>query len=600
MLIFTQKPSMSRLLLLFSLLHFSSFAQLTEKEVKQVVQLVGVQTAIGKNQAEYPYTYSCEGCTPDPSITIENDTNGLIYENEFLLFRHPISFKQKEEVFKLIQENYVSVFEYQQFQDYVRDSIAREIIYQNLESDLEAVKLLNISEYNGIGEVYGEYVEFDPNEREFNRAICPLNWNYHFSYSDKFLMDDLSSLYLPYYERYYKVKEFDPRKSTYRFLSIYENYGANKKAYLVDEETNTIAHTYFWANGSNSPHDRNATIGHLYPSHFKAQPIIGINGFQASAFCHWKAQEIQSKFDKNHLNYQVVVTLPSKEDLQSIQINNKTLCLPEVNLSENCKITVKEYQEFVKAVQDSILYENLFLLIEDTVKKHQLLNFKPFYFHELEQEWAKIDFRFHAQNRQYFNLKYNKKILKEFKPLVIQIENTETFIQPSYKWIENDIKSKAIIGELIEADTYYYIIDNLNYYRKGLELKNMDQVTFEPIGMDFNMNYTNSLLQNSGVRSHENYRRFFKTHVVPLTVQTTQSSDPKALMQGLTYEQAQAFYFFKNPIYKANEKSDWTNYIFPTEEQFKRIQAGETVILPQENLAFPSPVFRYVVHVFQK
>lgn len=591
---------MSRLLLLFSLMHFSCFAQLTEKEEKRVLQLVGGQTAIGKNQTEYPYNYCCEGCVPDPSITIENDTNGLIYDNEFLLFRHPISYKIKDEVFKLIQENYVTVFEYQQFQNYVRDSMARERIYQNLESDEEAAKLLIHTEYYDNGENDREYVEFDPVEREYNRIVYPLNWNYHFSYSDKFLFDDLADLYLPFNERYYRKKEFDPRKSWYRYLSIYEKNELINGRHLVSEDVNTIAHTYFWANGSNSSHDRNATIGHLYNSHFKAQPIIGINGYQASAFCHWKAQEIQKMFDKNHLKYQVVVTLPTKEDIQSTQIKNKTLCLPEVNLSENCKITVKEYQAFVKEVQDSILYENLFLQIEDTIKKHQLLNYKTHYFLELEQEWAKIDFRFHFQNRQYFDLKYNKKILEEYKPLVSQIVKTEEYLQPSYKWIENDVKSKAIIGDLKEDDNYYYVIDNIHYYKKGLVLKNFDKLNHEPIGMDFNMNYTNSLLQNSGVRSHENYSRFFKTHIVPLTVQTTQSSDPNALMQGLTYEQAQAFYFFKNPIYKATEKSDWTNYIFPTEEQFKRIQAGETVILPQENLVFPSPVFRYVVHVFPR
>lgn len=564
MLIFTQKPSMSRLLLPFLFMHFYSFAQLTEKEEKQVVKLVGGQTAIGKNQTTYLYNYCCEGCTPDPSITIENDTNGLIYENEFLLFRHPISFKQKEEVFKLIQENYVSVFEYQQFQDYVRDSMARERIYQYLESDEEAAKLLKTIKYYNNGEDDLEMVEFSVKDRELNRATCYFNWDNKISLTDENYVPMLYTLYLPLNQRYYKIKESDPRKFFYRYFTIYEKDNLKNYKYIVDEEVNTIAHTFFWANGSNSSHDRNATIGYLYFSHFKTQPIIGINGYQASAFCHWKAQEIQSKFDKNHLNYQVVVTLPSKEDLQSIQVKNKTLCLPEVNLSENCKITVKEYQEFVKAVQDSILIENLYLRITDDKESSKLIDYQPYFYSDSDNEYIEHEISDKGINRYYFNLKLNKRVIRKNKILVEAIKKDTNYIKQIFIWTEKDVNKMA-----------------LNNF-------------------DLSLNKTNSLGHNTGVFSHKNFSDFFRTHTTSLIVSSPQNRDPNALMQGLTYEQAQAFYFFKNPIYKATEKSDWTNYIFPTEEQFKRIQAGETVILPQENLAFPSPVFRYVVHVFPK
>lgn len=592
---------MSRLFLLFSLLHFSSFAQLTEKEEKRIVQILGDGFVQGMTQKEYPFTYFCDACTADTSLSMLNDTLGLIYNNEYILYRHPISYMKNKESLKLIRTESVSVAEYQAFQLYVRDSIAREKLYNGLEYDKEAAKFLDLR--NSIEESDEENKEvspFDPSKRDFNRSIYPLNWKQKFSYSDLQNRPILNDMYFPWVESYYRIKDFDQRKLVYRYYELFE-MGIIPQGERVPIKINrkgipTISHNYFWSRYSTSYLDKLGFLGHFYSMYFKAEPIIGLNAVQADAFCHWKAENLQKELDQQGLNVTVLVTLPSKEDLILLHQPKEQFQFPELNLTKKWQITVEEYTDFIEKVRDSILLEKLYYSVNNYEDAAKLIDHKDLYYYSDYVERINFDPSLLELNRGLFNLKNEPKIIKKYSDQVAKIKQDKEYINPSFTWIEKDVSSMAVLGE--------FKIDPCNYNRESCNPKKYILVSLnereEPLGFDLNLGNYDQLGKSSGVRSHENYSRFFKTHVVPLTVQTTQSSDPNSLMQDLTYEQAQAYYFFKNPIYKATEKSDWTNYIFPTEEQFKRIQSGETVILPQENLAFPSPVFRYVVHVFPK
>jgi hypothetical protein len=79
-------------------------------------------------------------------------------------------------------------------------------------------------------------------------------------------------------------------------------------------------------------------------------------------------------------------------------------------------------------------------------------------------------------------------------------------------------------------------------------------------------------------------------------------SNPEGLVQDLTYLQARAFYDWKyhiKPLSKNSAPRVFTDYI-PSEEQFKRIQKGETVVIESQTLKYPDPWFRYVIHVYKK
>ena len=590
---------MIRLLLFFILINFSLFAQLTEKEEKRIVQILGDGFVQGMTQKEYPFTYFCDACIADTSLSMLNDTLGLIYNNEYILYRHPISYMKNKESLKFIRTSSVSVAEYQAFQSYVRDSIAREKLYNGLESDLDAVKFLNFkSSFEEYDEKNSEVSPFDPSKRNFNRSIYPLNWKQKFSYSDIQNRPILEDMYYLRVESYYRIKDFDQRKLVYRYYELFETgiipQGENVPIIINRKGIPTISHNYFWSRYSTSYLDKLGFLGHFYSMYFKTEPVIGLNAVQADAFFHWKGEVLQKEFEQQGLNVTVLVTLPTKEDLILLNQPKEQFQFPELNLTKKWQITVEEYTDFIEKVRDSILLEKLYYSVNNYEDAAKLIDHKDLYNYSDYVERINFDPSLLELNRGLFNLKSEPKIIKKYSDQVAKIKEDKEYINPSYTWVEKDVTSMAILGE--------FILDPCNYNRESCNPKKYILVSLneseEPLGFDLNLGNYDQLGKSSGVRSHENYSRFFKTHVVPLTVQTTQSSDPNALMQGLTYEQAQAFYFFKNPIYKATEKSDWTNYIFPTEEQFKRIQAGETVILPQENLVFLSPVFRYVVHVF--
>lgn len=113
----------------------------------------------------------------------------------------------------------ISNNEYRQFVEWVRDSIAMDKIYYNLEDDDDASRFINYEdEYFDEGGL--EFVEFDPSDRELNRTIFNLNWDRQFDYNDRDLIPLLADMYYPAPERFFKRREFDVRKLMYKYYWI--------------------------------------------------------------------------------------------------------------------------------------------------------------------------------------------------------------------------------------------------------------------------------------------------------------------------------------------------------------------------------------------
>ena len=113
----------------------------------------------------------------------------------------------------------ISNNEYRQFVDWVRDSIAREKIYEKTEDDEAAGKFINYKDlYFDEGSL--EFVEYDPSDRALNRTLFDLNWDRQLDYSDVELIPLLADMYYPQPERFYKRREIDTRKLMFRYYWI--------------------------------------------------------------------------------------------------------------------------------------------------------------------------------------------------------------------------------------------------------------------------------------------------------------------------------------------------------------------------------------------
>ena len=166
-------------IIILILCHASSVAQTENSDLKRVKKLIGEGCLEAPPEKEYSYSAIESGVQIDTSTTLVGDTTGIHIFNEYLLFRSYISTEKHAEVLKLVKSTTVSVEEFQLFQQYVLDSIAREKIHFGLENDTEASKYLNYTErYYDQNDL--EWKDFDPSDREQNRYRFTLNWKNKF------------------------------------------------------------------------------------------------------------------------------------------------------------------------------------------------------------------------------------------------------------------------------------------------------------------------------------------------------------------------------------------------------------------------------------
>jgi formylglycine-generating enzyme len=239
--------------------------------------------------------------------------------------------------------------EYRQFVEWVRDSIARELIYSGLEEDEEAADYINYEDsyFDGV-----EFVdEIDLSDRDGNRQLFALNWDRRFSYDDEELMPILADMYYPQAERFYKRREFDTRKLIFKYYWIdlreaarrgrieivpngYDNQGNkvatehrelntpphpftqgldadlgyfNKKGqnnairghedrqrFIIDEAIQVFPDTLCWVRDfTYSFHDPMTNMYFWHPA-YDNYPVVGVTWVQAKAFSVWRTQLLNS------------------------------------------------------------------------------------------------------------------------------------------------------------------------------------------------------------------------------------------------------------------------------------------------------------------
>jgi sulfatase modifying factor 1 len=243
--------------------------------------------------------------------------------------------------------------EYRQFVEWVRDSMARERIYAGLEEDEDAMDYINYTDmYFDEGGL--EYVEFDPGNRDENRAIFALNWDRRFSYDDPELLPLLADMYYPQPERFYQRREFDTRKFIFKYYWIdlreaarrgrieivpngIDNQGnvvsqehrqlntpphpfteedqgmdkdmgffnkkgqnsairghENRQRFIINEETAIFPDTLCWVRDfTYSFHDPMTNMYFWHPA-YDNYPVVGITWVQAKAFSIWRTQLLNS------------------------------------------------------------------------------------------------------------------------------------------------------------------------------------------------------------------------------------------------------------------------------------------------------------------
>lgn len=170
-------------------------------------------------------------------------------------FLKPFYFKKSE----------VTNKEYREFTNWVRDSIAMELLF---EAGIEKFKTRN------------------------SEGKHSINWdkrNEIWQNNDSETQEILQELFLSHKEKFYRRKEIDNSKLVFEGLKIYPDTLVWMRDYYT---LNEISNQYFYHNA------------------FDNYPVVGVSWNQAKAFCKWKTMMLQNKINKAGLTYKIEVDLP--------------------------------------------------------------------------------------------------------------------------------------------------------------------------------------------------------------------------------------------------------------------------------------------------
>lgn len=595
-----------------SCLAFSSLCQISDSDKKKINKILGDGFVQGQIQESYPVKELCEGCTAELFAHRRLDTTGVFLNNEYVLFRSPISFKLNSEVFKMIKSKEVSLFEFEEFTHWVRDSIAREKLYFGLENgpacmnyDLEKNKRKLFDEDL-------EYVEYNSTaaSAEVLKAHQPikLNWEYKLDYNSQEFVATLADMYYPRPERLNRIRKFDQRKWHYNFIeenedtaSLIRHFPAIEGEYQpgkLNLFVPLIRDEFSWSRNGTWNFDEYAALSQLNSVVGKSEPVIGLKGFQTDAFCHWKQSNLQNEFDNAGLNYKVIVTLPTKSDLTQPITSKRAFEIPSRDYSAKWRISISDYYAFVNHVEDSIIREYLHDSLQVNLEAAKFLKGEKYYYCEGNMEYVAYDHSHRAENRHISPLNYKTKIKLnkwEVGPLVAEVnasmDSTGAVFTYSY------FDCMKMVDEGVLKKRYHWW--NKDYPDSTWRVVYEDSEE-SPMNRDLVLMMEYPSYFPSQLRSHRNLQAGMKTVQINVRPDKAGEISGESMIQNITYEQAMAYYNWIFPIQFATEESDWQDYVFPTKEQYEAVLQGERIYSVGRTIDYPSPTFRYVVHLFPK
>jgi len=189
-----------------------------------------------------------------------------------------------------MDETEVSNNEYRQFVYRVRDSIAATIL-----------------NYKKKGADGGEIIDW--------KKASNIKWN------DTKMMEQLNAMLVTPDNRIFGKKEIDPQKLVYRseifdFKEAARRENANKprSQFIVKKEVRIYPDTLVWVR--DFAYSYNEPMSKRYFSHaaYGNYPVVGVNWKQATAFCEWRTQYLNSYFEEQKRQPESDFRLPTEAE----------------------------------------------------------------------------------------------------------------------------------------------------------------------------------------------------------------------------------------------------------------------------------------------
>ncbi|PHR46527.1 MAG: hypothetical protein COA32_10305 [Fluviicola sp.] len=424
----------------------------------------------------------------------------------------------------------VSVKDYNKFQQYVRDSTAKETIYFGIEEDEMSLDYLNVDKKTMV----------HPSERELNRSMFNLREKVKDLYTKYIHVAQLQFMKIP--QRYYSVIS---NEYSYDDRTLYYESDPNKSYSYSDTSLSSSAYSIFhnhWRllEFSNRKHDIPYVLAQTLPIFFQNQAPYDLTMDQYNAFLHWKRKNIQSSLKENKFDADI--------DLVPIfQVDTFQYLIQGPELVDQWGIEREEYEQFLKSTCDSVVRETLYYELSEFRKAERFLNYQDEYFCEEHLEFVEFDPTTKVENRKLFSLNYKSKIRNRKKEVEEIVSKTRSENKESLKFCYLTIDIEESLSN-----------------SKSFEEKNWRNYPWFEIDT--------------------NYAEIFPIQEIDST---------ERFMELLNYNQALAFYHWKFPISKSSENTNWKNYIYPTKEEFINMQSGKSSLINNKSFEYISNSLNY-------
>lgn len=413
--------------------------------------------------------------------------------------------------FELQKKDFISIKDYQLYQNDVRDSVAFELIFLNIESDLDALNYLDLTNHERKN-IIGSDRKKLRNEYSLNRNDENLRRDL---YQNKLLEPLLIPLIVPFWKRQLQSAPY-----TFDDRNVFYSSPENKELYSILLNHWKIAQT------SQHPNDLINVIAKTHLAFNVDAPAVGLSSQNIDGYFSWKKERIAAILKANGI--------PLEIRIEGVEENtNLDYSIQRVDLIKQWGISYKDYQSFLNHVEDSLLREYLFFNITNDKEAFRYLDdekypFDFFYFSQLHGEPFGFD---RTRNRSYHNLNYTSRIHKK-------TPEVKNLIKKFY----NEVKNEEIPHIFIEVDAKKQMLNytDVEYSNDYYHLKRDDLYTLNSIKVN------------------------------PSKI-TENEADILSL---LTYKEALAFYHWKYPIKKSSNKNDWEEFVFPSQEEFILLKEG--------------------------
>ncbi len=218
-----------------------------------------------------------------------------------------------------MDETEITNNEYRQFVHYVRDSIMRRKLGEQIE-------------------------DFLITEDQFGNPIDPpiLNWETEINPMDEEQNEILKEMYLAEHERFYRRKEIDTRKLLFEYYRVDMKQAAKKSnrydfdtqsyngtvvnaqgevmdvqdrsAFVIRDVINVYPDTLCWISDFTYSYNEPLTNMYFWHPSFDNYPVVGVNWKQARAFTVWRTQHLNAALRKEGNTFVQDYRLPSESE----------------------------------------------------------------------------------------------------------------------------------------------------------------------------------------------------------------------------------------------------------------------------------------------